>query len=336
MDEGLNTFLQYLTEQEWERGYPSYRGPAYKIVDYMKGDKAMIRPIMTNSESIFQFGSNAYGKPATALNILRETVMGRELFDYAFKTYANRWKFKHPSPEDFFRTMEDASGVDLDWFWRGWFYTTDHCDISLDAVNWYRLDTKDPDKEKPLAKKQYEESQERRFIGDERNKTEIQQTVTEKDPTTIDFYNKFDRFEVTVLDREEYKRYLSGLDPDDKELLEKGYNYYQLDLSNIGGLVMPVILEFGFADGSTEVVRIPAEIWRVDNYRVSKVFFFEKEVVSVTLDPFLETADCDLENNFWPRKMVPSTFDAYRMRNTDRYGRAKRENDMQRQRRMDD
>lgn len=336
MDEGLNTFLQYLTEQEWERGYPSYRGPAYKIVDYMKGDKAMIRPIMTNSESIFQFGSNAYGKPATALNILRETVMGRELFDYAFKTYANRWKFKHPSPEDFFRTMEDASGVDLDWFWRGWFYTTDHCDISLDAVNWYRLDTKDPDKEKPLAKKQYEESQERRFIGDERNKTEIQQTVTEKDPTTIDFYNKFDRFEVTVLDREEYKRYLSGLDPDDKELLEKGYNYYQLDLSNIGGLVMPVILEFGFADGSTEVVGIPAEIWRVDNYRVSKVFFFEKEVVSVTLDPFLETADCDLENNFWPRKMVPSTFDAYRMRNTDRYGRAKRENDMQRQRRMDD
>ena len=152
MDEGLNTFLQYLTEQEWERGYPSRRGPAYKIVDYMKGDKSNISPIMTNSESIHQFGNNAYGKPATALNILRETIMGRELFDHAFKTYARRWMFKHPTPEDFFRTMEDASGVDLDWFWRGWFYTTDHCDISMDDIKWYRIDTQDPKKEESEKK----------------------------------------------------------------------------------------------------------------------------------------------------------------------------------------
>jgi hypothetical protein len=149
MDEGLNTFLQYLTEQEWERGYPSRRGPAFRIVDYMKGDKSNIAPIMTNSESLLQFGNNAYGKPATALNILRETVMGRELFDHAFKMYANRWMFKHPTPEDFFRTMEDASGVDLDWFWRGWFYTTDHVDISLEDVKWYQIDSKNPDVEFP-------------------------------------------------------------------------------------------------------------------------------------------------------------------------------------------
>ena len=151
MDEGLNTFIQYLAEMEWDREYPSRRGPAYKIVDYMAGDKSYISPIMTNSESIFQFGNNAYGKPATALNILRETVMGRELFDYAFREYCQRWKFKHPTPADFFRTMEDASGVDLDWFWRGWFYSTDHVDISLDEVKWYRIDTKNPEKEKTIG-----------------------------------------------------------------------------------------------------------------------------------------------------------------------------------------
>ena len=157
MDEGLNTFVQYLTEQEWERGYPSRRGPAHLIADYMRGDKKTISPIMTNSESLFQFGNNAYGKPATALNILRETIMGRELFDYAFKTYCERWKFKHPSPADFFRTMEDASAVDLDWFWRGWFYGTDNVDISIDDVKWFQLNTQNPDKEKSFLLKQKNE-----------------------------------------------------------------------------------------------------------------------------------------------------------------------------------
>ncbi len=142
MDEGLNTFVQYLTEQEWDPNYPSKRGPAEKIVPYMKGSKDFMVPIMTNSEQVKQFGNNAYAKPATALAILRETVMGPELFDYAFKEYAKRWAFKHPSPADFFRTMEDASAVDLDWFWKGWFYTTDNVDIEVADVNWYKLDDK--------------------------------------------------------------------------------------------------------------------------------------------------------------------------------------------------
>ncbi|MDG1903633.1 MAG: M1 family metallopeptidase, partial [Schleiferiaceae bacterium] len=150
MDEGLNTFVQYLTEQEWDHDYPSRRGPADKIVPYMSGPKEQIVPIMTNSESILQFGNNAYGKPATALNILRETVMGRELFDYAFKEYSRRWAFKHPTPADLFRTMEDDSGVDLDWYWRGWFYTTDHVDIAIKDVQWYQMSTKNPDVEKPF------------------------------------------------------------------------------------------------------------------------------------------------------------------------------------------
>ena len=153
MDEGLNTFVQYsLQNKNLERNFPSRRGPAQNIVDYMKGDKSESKFIMTNSESILQFGNNAYGKPATALNILRETIMGRELFDYAFKTYSERWAFKHPTPLDFFRTMEDASAVDLDWFWRGWFYTNDHVDISLDHVNWYKVNTGNPEIENPIAK----------------------------------------------------------------------------------------------------------------------------------------------------------------------------------------
>ena len=184
MDEGLNTFLQYLTEQQWERDYPSRRGPANKIVDYMKGDKTNISPIMTNSESIFQFGNNAYGKPATALNILRETVMGRELFDYAFKEYSNRWKFKHPSPADFFRTMEDASAVDLDWFWRGWFYTNDHVDLSLNTVKYYQVETKDP---RAKSKREKEErAAERENISVIRNREQILETLNEKDSTIDD------------------------------------------------------------------------------------------------------------------------------------------------------
>ena len=172
MDEGINSFVQYLTEQQWERDYPSRRGPAHKIVDYMKGDKGNIMPIMTNSESIFQFGNNAYGKPATALNILRETVLGRELFDHAFKTYAQRWMFKHPSPADLFRTMEDASGTDLDWFWRGWFYTNDHVDIAINDVQYFKIDTKNPEVENALKKDVLAESPRR--IGSIRNEQEIE------------------------------------------------------------------------------------------------------------------------------------------------------------------
>ena len=186
MDEGLNTFVQYLTEQEWEREYPSRRGPAYLIADYMRGDQNFISPIMTNSESIWQFGNNAYGKPATALNILRETVMGRELFDYSFKIYCERWKFKHPSPADFFRTMEDASAVDLDWFWRAWFFTTDFVDISLDEVNWYELNTMNPDVE--MAFKKEKDGKADKFIGDTRNLTMVKDPLNEIDDNIDDFY----------------------------------------------------------------------------------------------------------------------------------------------------
>lgn len=310
MDEGLNTFLQYLTEQEWERGYPSRRGPAYRIVDYMKGDKDYISPIMTNSESIWQFGNNAYGKPATALNILRETIMGRELFDHAFKTYANRWMFKHPTPEDFFRTMEDASAVDLDWFWRGWFYTNDHVDISLDEVQWYKISTLDPDVENPIAKAE-EERIENKFIGNQRNKEDIKQTENEKYPELDDFYNSYDPYEVTDRDREKYQSQLSRLSEEEKAILKSKKNFYELSFSNIGGLVMPIILEFTFEDGSKEQHFIPAEIWRRDNYNVSKVFATDEKIVQIELDPNLETADTDRSNNFWPARQEPSRFEMY-------------------------
>ncbi len=311
MDEGLNTFVQYLTEQEWERGYPSRRGPAYKITDYMAGDKSYITPIMTNSESIYQFGNNAYGKPATALNILRETVLGRELFDYSFKEYCRRWAFKHPTPADFFRTMEDASGVDLDWFWRGWFFTTDHCDQAIENVDWYQIDTQDPEVEFPISKKE-DDTRENRFIGNQRNKTQIAQTITEKDPETVDFYTKYDPYEVTILDKQDYDLSVSDYTDDEKKLLTKDFNYYQVTLVNRGGLVMPVILNFTYEDGSQKLVRIPAEIWRMNDRRVQKVFVSKKKVKQIELDPHLEIADTDESNNYWPSRKKPNRFQIYK------------------------
>jgi len=326
MDEGLNTFTQYLCEQEWERDYPSRRGPAHKIVDYMKGDKEYISPIMTNSESIFQFGNNAYGKPATALNILRETVMGRELFDFAFKTYAERWKFKHPTPEDFFRTMEDASAVDLDWFWRGWFYTTDHVDIAIKNVDWFKIDSKNPEVEKAIQKEM--KANEQKGIGEIRNPKEVKETYEEQDPSIMDFYDKYDPFEVNLIDKVEYQKYLANLNEKDVAILNSTYNYYTVSFESVGGLVMPLILQFTFTDGSKEVIKIPAEIWKMNHKNVSKVFFFEKELAGIELDPFLETADVDLSNNNWPPKMQPSKFELYERKayNWGGYG----ENPMQR------
>ena len=310
MDEGLNTFVQYLTEQEWERGYPSRRGPAHLITNYMRGDKSGISPIMTNSESIWQFGNNAYGKPATALNILRETVMGRELFDYSFKIYSERWKFKHPTPADFFRTMEDASAVDLDWFWRAWFYTSDHVDISLDEVNWFQMNTKNPNVEKVTAREVNKNKQQ--FIGDTRNKESVKETVNERDSDIDDFYATRDIYEVDAIDNLDYDVFKNSLSTEDLALLNSGMQFYELKLSNVGGIPMPVILEFTFKDNSTEIVHIPAEIWRKYESEISKVFFFDKKVSSILVDPFLETADTDINNNSWPEKQAPTKFELFR------------------------
>jgi hypothetical protein len=309
MDEGLNTYLQFLTEQEWQRDYPSTRGPAHMIVDYMKGNKDNISPIMTNSESLLQFGNNAYGKPATALNILRETVVGRELFDYAFKTYSQRWMFKHPTPADFFRTIEDASGVDLDWFWRGWFMTTEHCDIALNKVSFYQLNSMNPERE--VEFKKMKDKTETKGISAIRNKELIEETENEKRPKLDDQYVNVDPYKVVDAKKKKYEEFESSLTESQKELLNGGYNFYQLDFENIGGLVMPIILEFTFDDKSTEVVRIPAEIWKSNNFNVSKVFIFQKAVKSVVMDPFLETADTELDNNSWPSKVVPSRFSIF-------------------------
>jgi len=327
MDEGLNTFVQFLTEQEWERGYPSRRGPAHMIVDYMSGDKSRISPIMTNSESIFQFGNNAYGKPATALNILRETVMGRELFDYAFKTYCERWAFKHPTPADFFRTMEDASAVDLDWFWRGWFYSTDHVDISLDQVKWFQLNTMNPTIEKAFNKEQSENADQN--ISIIRNKEMIKETYNERDDQIDDYYAKRDIYLVDALDKKEYEEFMNTLSEEDKLPLSSDKQFYELTFSNIGGLVMPLIIQVNYKDNTSEVIKIPAEIWKTYEQKVSKVLILDKEVSSFRLDPFLETADTDLGNNSWPQEQIPSRYELFKQKQS-------RENPMQRQKRVDE
>jgi hypothetical protein len=311
MDEGLNTFLQYITEQDFQDDYPSRRGPAYKIVNYMKGNKNNISPIMINSEAIHQFGNNAYGKPATAMNILRETIMGRELFDYAFKCYANRWMFKHPSPEDLFRTMEDASAVDLDWFWRGWFYTTDHVDISLEESKHYKINTQNPTINKTDKKEKFIEIKQK-DISNQRNSEK--ETYMDRDEKLKDFYTEYNRFEVTKDEQKKYEKFKEGLSTKEKKILEEDFNFYELKFSNVGGLVMPIILDFKFSDESHEIRRIPAEIWQINNEKVTKVFAFKKEVTQIELDPFLETADTDRNNNYWPNKIEPSKFELYKFK----------------------
>jgi len=318
MDEGLNSFCQYLAEQEWQRDYPSGSGPAKSIVDYMKMDKAVQNPIMTNSESIIRFGDNAYGKPATALNILRETVMGRELFDFSFREYARRWAFKHPTPSDLFRTMEDASGVDLDWFWRGWFFTTDHVDISLENVTPFRMDTKNPEIEKPIAGKIAKEELEN-DITFQNNKRDLPTTAVERNKALEDFYNSYDPNAIVPSDKKAYDQYMTGLGEKEKAFIAKGLHFYQLDFANKGGVLMPLIIQFNFEDGTSEVKRIPAEIFRLNDQKVSKVFALAKPVVSVTLDPQEETADTDRENNFFPRKAVPSRFEMFKQNGGGRW-----------------
>ncbi|MEM9936576.1 MAG: M1 family metallopeptidase, partial [Bacteroidota bacterium] len=274
MDEGLNTFMQYITEQEWDPDYPSEDGPPANIVPYMKLDPSVLSPIMTNPEQVQDLGPNAYGKPATALNILRETVMGRELFDRAFKEYANRWAFKHPTPADFFRTMEDASGVDLDWFWRGWFYTVDHVDIALEEVEEYQRVAQpvSEKEEEPIMEETDKKKKKRKKKGDP-----VVPTPVKEEKKTKEFY--------ALMFPEQYQRA-----PED--LL-----FYQVKLKNKGGLVMPVILEFQFEDGTSKVERIPAEIWKYNDEEITKVFPSMKKVTKIILDPDRETADTDTSNN---------------------------------------
>jgi hypothetical protein len=312
MDEGLNTFCEYLAEKEWDREFPIRRGPARNIVDYMKGDKTKMSPIMTNSESIYQFGNNAYGKPATGLNILRETIMGRELFDYAFKEYCRRWAFRHPTPEDFFRSMEDASAVDLDWFWRGWFYTTEHCDMNLKSVREFTINGHDPKVEKALLKAKADAQP--ADISLTRDKQEGIIPIVDQNPVTRDKYNDDNPYAVTPEDEKKYEEYKKNLTPEEQKLLNETNYFYELTVENVGGLLMPVIFEFTFEDGTKQIERIPAEIWKMSEASASKVFRFGKKVTNIALDPLLETADVELNNNFWPTRNVPSQFELFKQK----------------------
>jgi hypothetical protein len=302
MDEGLNTFLQQLAEAEWQDDYPSSRGEPRKIVDYMKSDDQV--PIMTNSDSLLQFGSNAYAKPATALNILRETVMGRELFDFAFQQYARRWMFKRPEPADLFRTLEDASAVDLDWFWNGWFYTTRHVDLVLGAITRYRIDTRDPELEKRLKRER--RAEEPVSLSDQRN-ADLPKRI-EQFPELADFYNAYDELDVTEKELADYAKLVEGLKAEDKELLQKKLNFYVIPIEDKGGIPMPIVLGLDYEDGSSEEVRVPVEVWRKGPESVAKLVISPKTLVRVTLDPHLETADAELANNVWPTELAEKTF----------------------------
>jgi len=306
MDEGINSFVQSLAQEAWEEGWDEMRGDPRTIVGYMRSQNQV--PIMTNSESLLQFGNNAYAKPAAALNVLRETILGRELFDFAFKEYAERWKFKRPTPADFFRTMEDASGTDLDWFWRGWFYTTDAVDISVDGISEYTISSKDPEVEKAMARAR--KQSEPISITDQRNKGMVRKV--DQQPELKDFYNQNDDFTVTNKDRNTYNETFAGLEDWEKALLKEGKRFYLVDFSNKGGLVMPLIVEITTQSGKKYIERIPAEVWRYSPKKVTKLFITDEPIVSLTQDPYWETADIDVSNNSWPAKATPSRLELFK------------------------
>ena len=310
MDEGLNTFCQYLAEKEWDFNYPTRRGEPIFITDYMSSDKSVLSPIMSSAENVIGLGPNAYAKPATALNILRETVMGRELFDHAFKEYATRWRFKSPTPSDFFRTMEDASGVDLDWFWKGWFYGVEPVDQDLVTVNWFSIDTQNPAIEKELARK--EAAAKAKTISKIRDAADKSKTVVAEDSTMADFYNTYDPYKVTDADKQKYEQYLASLSPGEKDLVQNHTNFYTLSIKNKGGLPMPVIIKMGFEDGTDSLVTYPAEIWRFNDQQISKVVSTSLIVVQWTLDPYYQIADIDTEHFSYPRVAKPTRFQIFK------------------------
>ncbi|MGZ8542152.1 MAG: M1 family metallopeptidase, partial [Chitinophagaceae bacterium] len=322
MDEGLNSFVEYLTEELWDNKFPVRgKGPAYAIVDYMKMPKDQLEPIMSNSENIIGFGPNAYTKPATGLNMLRETIMGRELFDYAFKEYARRWAFKHPEPADFFRTMEDASGEDLDWFWRGWFYGTDACDISLDTVKYAKPDlaATPPESKERMSKQTLAKPQTSAYddLSKMRNRESGIKFETDADTSLRDFYWRYARG-IEPYDTSSYELTIPGrgvdaLSADEKEKYGNR-NMYELTFSNKGGLVMPIIVEWTYKDGSKEIDRIPAQVWRLNETKVVKTFVKNKEVASIQLDPLRETADINTSNNSWNTIAEPSRFTIFKQK----------------------
>ncbi|MFV8332388.1 M1 family metallopeptidase [Flavobacterium sp. GSP14] len=297
MDEGLNTFMQYMAEQEMGTNFPSSRGPASKIVPYMSGDQKFLEPIMSNSETIVQFGANAYGKPATGLNILRETIMGRELFDHAFKVYANRWKFKHPTPEDFFRTMEDASAVDLDWFFRGWFYSTDFVDIGVKEVKQYFVSE--------TATKELKDAVVRRGrFGQEKG------PFVYLVPGTSEELPAKDKKALAISEVNLLSEYVNkNFSADEKTMLKSPKYFYEVEFNKPGGMLMPIIVELTYEDDTKETFKYPAQIWRKNNDTAKKVYATEKAIKKILVDPKLETADIDVTNNAWPKEEVKSKFD---------------------------
>ena len=317
MDEGINSYLDGVAGREWDAEIPWGVEPRY-IVDYMVSSNQV--PVMTQSDSVLRLGPNAYSKPATALNILRETIMGRELFDFAFKEYSRRWEFKRPTPSDFFRTMEEASGIDLDWFWRGWFYTTDHVDISLERVYQMEMNTENPDID--FVREREDDKAFSPSLFSERNRDAGMRTWVERNTDVSDFYDENDEFTVTNKERNAYNSFLEGLENWEREALDKAVseerNYYLVEFANKGGLVMPIILDVEYADGATEQIRYPAEIWRKSPKMVKKLLITEREIVSLTIDPGMETADADIENNFYPRRLVPSRIESFKSSSSSR------------------
>jgi len=297
MDEGLNSFLQYLTEQEFEPNYPSRRGRPGSVTAYMSGTTH--QPIMTRPDVVLEVGNNAYGKVAAGLNILRETIIGRADFDFAFKTYANRWAYKHPEPCDLFRTFRDATGRDLDWFWRGWFFGTDKVDIAIKDVVRQELEPTEPMAR--LQQQKMEQENLNKYLSTYVNDTAIKRYYVQDKPFLQDNHSPGKSVvQPSEQDEAQYQAFIAKLQPEAKKILTGNYNFYTLTFTNEGGMIMPLIYRVDYSDGSSELFRFPAEVWMLNNKQVVKDLITDKFIVGVRLDPFKETADCNTNNNLWP------------------------------------
>ena len=297
MDEGINSFVEILSELDYDPNFFTGNLPK-DIVRYMSMDQDNLSPIMSQGDYVKNFGPNAYTKPAAGLYMLRQTIMGPELFDYAFRTYSKRWMFKHPSPADFFRTMEDASAMDLDWFWRGWFYTTDYNDIGVKNVKKFYLTDQPTEAAKQLAKRYNMNlaDYEGKFVFFEQEKEGV--PVDSKKALEIDVI----------------KNHMATMTEEQRAALKEAPNFfYQVTFEKPGGLVMPIIVELEYVDGSKERHTFPAQIWMKNDEEVTKVFRTTKAIKKITLDPDLETADIDTSNNSWPKK-DDSKFDKFKQK----------------------
>lgn len=287
MDEGLTSYLETLATLEWSGDYTTR--PNLPAMLGAEREATGRQPPMTPANAVVDLFPTQYHRPAAALQVLRELVLGRETFDRAFRAYARAWMFKRPTPGDFFRTINQESGADLDWFWRAWFFSTDHVDLSLERVAALRLVAVPADAIPAPA-----DATPPANLTVLRNAAEGRRLMVEQVPRLADAYDRIP------------ERTLAGATPSAHAVVDvqrtldalgQGGVFYELDIRNRGGVVSPVPIRIDYRDGTSERYVVPVELWFGDTKRAQHILWRAKSIRSVTLDPDAATGDVDRGNN---------------------------------------